>query len=106
MLWFFVSVWRIAYRALATQQMSEYHSALVRMGLFIVPAFLAAQITLEFNRSATIDYAQFIFALMGLIVGLSDRGHDTLSRSGASSRHRDQGEYLSEARVRTGRAVG
>ncbi|MBP7609771.1 MAG: O-antigen ligase family protein [Steroidobacteraceae bacterium] len=72
-LWFFIEVWRIGRRSLANGRLAEYPAALVRLGLIIIPAFLLAQVTLEFNRPATIDYAQFIFALMGLIVGLSDR---------------------------------
>ena len=46
---------------------------MLRLGLLLIVTFLAAQITLEFNRPATMDYAQFIFALMGLLVGLGDR---------------------------------
>jgi hypothetical protein len=54
------------------------------MGYLLIPAFLVAQITLEFNRDDTMDYAQFIFALMGLMVGLSDR-HASLESSPSES---------------------
>ena len=41
--------------------------------MLLIPAFLIAQVTLEFNRPTTMDYAQFIFALVGLLVGVADR---------------------------------
>jgi len=71
--WFFLRVWAILRRRLRTSAMTEYQAAIVRLGLLLVPAFLIAQITLEFNRPSTIDYTQFIFSLMGLLVGTSDR---------------------------------
>jgi O-antigen ligase len=70
---FFVRAWFILYRAAGRALVEPYQSAMVRMGLFVIPAFMIAQITLEFHRPATMDYAQFIFALMGLLVGVSDR---------------------------------
>lgn len=71
---FFVRTWFILYRATRRDSIAEYQSAILRLGLFLIPAFLISQITLEFHRPNTMDYAQFIFALMGLLVGVSDRG--------------------------------
>jgi len=70
---FFVRTWFVLYRASRRESIVGYQSAFVRLGLFLIPAFLIAQITLEFHRPNTMDYAQFIFALMGLLVGMSDR---------------------------------
>jgi len=71
---FFVRTWFVLYRASQRESMKEYRSAIVRIGLLLVPAFLIAQITLEFIRPSTLDYGHFIFALMGLLIGTSDRG--------------------------------
>jgi hypothetical protein len=71
---FFLRAWRILYNALQWESKDKYTSAILRLGLLLIPAFLVAQITLEFIRPDTMDYAQFIFALMGLLVGASDRG--------------------------------
>jgi len=71
---FFVRTWIVLYRASRRESSVGYQSAFLRLGLFLIPAFLIAQITLEFHRPNTMDYAQFIFALMGLLVGMSDRG--------------------------------
>jgi O-antigen ligase len=71
-LWFFGRVWFTLYRT-RKRALTPYRSGLIRLGLLLIPAFLIAQITLEFNRPSTMDYAQFIFALMGLLIGLGDR---------------------------------
>jgi O-antigen ligase len=71
--WFFVQAWRILYAKFKRGPVEEYSSALLRLGMILIIAFLMAQVTLEFNRPATIDYAQFIFALVGLLVGIADR---------------------------------
>ena len=71
--WFFIQAWRILYATLKREPVDDYSSALLRLGLILIVAFLIAQVTLEFNRVATIDYAQFIFALVGLLVGVADR---------------------------------
>ena len=79
---FFLRAWRIVYVSTRRETGGDYRSAFVRLGLLLIPAFLVAQITLEFNRPGTIDYAQFILALMGLLVGSSDRNRvDTGGRS-------------------------
>ena len=69
---FFIRAWSILYGA-RRYESTGYRAAIVRLGLFLIPAFLISQITLEFHRPNTMDYAQFIFALMGLLVGTSDR---------------------------------
>lgn len=69
---FFLRAWTILYGALRYES-TGYRAAIVRMGLFLIPAFLISQITLEFHRPNTMDYAQFVFALVGLLVGMSDR---------------------------------
>lgn len=83
-LWFFWRTWYTLYGALQRGRLSEYSSAIVRLGLVLIPTFLAAQITLEFNRPGTMDYAQFIFALLGLLVGVSDRVVDSMPQPGAA----------------------
>lgn len=70
---FFLRTLRIVYVANGVGWSDPYGAAFVRIGLLLIPAFLLAQVTLEFNREETIDYAQFIFALMGLLVGTADR---------------------------------
>jgi O-antigen ligase len=70
---FFLWTWRSIYVLSRDRELDEYSSALLRVGFLLIPAFLIAQITLEFNRDDTMDYAQFIFALMGLVVGVGDR---------------------------------
>jgi O-antigen ligase len=69
---FFIRAWTILYGA-RRYETTGYRAAFIRLGLFLIPAFLISQITLEFHRPNTMDYAQFIFALMGLLVGTSDR---------------------------------
>jgi O-antigen ligase len=70
---FFLRAWGILYFSTRRESRGDYRSAFVRLGLLLIPAFLVAQITLEFNRPHTMDYAQFIFALVGLLIGSSDR---------------------------------
>lgn len=70
---FFLRAWRIVYVSARRDGGGGYRSSFVRLGVLLIPAFLVGQITLEFNRPDTIDYAQFIFALVGLLVGASDR---------------------------------
>ena len=71
--WFFVQAWRILYAKSKRGHVNDYTSALLRLGLILIATFLIAQVTLEFNRPTTIDYAQFIFALVGLLIGVADR---------------------------------
>jgi O-antigen ligase len=73
MVGFFVRTWFVVYGASRRASIVGYQSGILRLGLFLIPAFLISQITLEFHRPDTMDYAQFIFALMGLLVGISDR---------------------------------
>jgi len=70
---FFMRTWFVLYRATGSELVAGYRTAFVRLGLFLIPAFLISQITLEFHRPDTMDYGQFIFALMGLLVGMRDR---------------------------------
>ena len=72
-LWFFMQSWRLLYQSQRRAGIGSYTSAILRVGMLLIPAFLIAQVTLEFNRPTTIDYAQFIFALVGLLVGVADR---------------------------------
>jgi O-antigen ligase len=76
---FFIGTWVLLYRASRGDSSDRQGSAIVRLGLLLIPAFLVAQVTLEFNRPETLDYAHFIFALMGLLVGTADRGPRTIS---------------------------
>ena len=70
---FFIRTWFVLYCATSSELVASYRTVFVRLGLFLIPAFLISQITLEFNRPDTMDYGQFIFALMGLLVGMRDR---------------------------------
>ena len=83
-LWFFLQTWRVLYGTLKREGVDAYSSAILRLGLVVIPSFLVLQVTLEFNRPSTMDFAQFIFALMGLLVGVSDRA--ALNHAGASDR--------------------
>jgi O-antigen ligase len=73
-LWFFAQVFFELRKSLRRHDMAEHPKMLVKAGVVVVGAFLVTQITLEFNRTGTLDYAQFILALMGLFVGVADRG--------------------------------
>jgi len=72
-LWFFIQVVVELRNALRMHEKVEYSRAIIKVGMVVVGAFLLTQITLEFNRTGTMDYAQFILALMGLFVGVADR---------------------------------
>jgi hypothetical protein len=73
MLWFFVRAWGLLYASLRRCPLDSYRSAILRAGLVLLPAFMGAQITLEFLRATSMDYAQFVFSLVGLLVGIGDR---------------------------------
>jgi O-antigen ligase len=70
---FFLGCAAVLYASVRRGSPEPYRLAITRLGLLLILAFLLAQVTLEFNRSETMDYAQFIFALMGLLIGTSDR---------------------------------
>ena len=70
---FFVRTWLILYRGKSGAATIDYRAAFARLGVILIPTFLISEITLEFHRPSTIDFGQFIFALMGLLVGMSDR---------------------------------
>ncbi|TAK51507.1 MAG: O-antigen ligase family protein [Gammaproteobacteria bacterium] len=70
---FFLHAWLVLWYARRRPGLGRYQSALVRLGLMLIAAFLVEQIRLEFNRLETMDYGHFIFALVGLFVGGSDR---------------------------------
>jgi hypothetical protein len=70
---FFLWTLAIIYAASRERRLDAYSSVILRLGFLLIPAFLVAQITLEFNRDDTMDYAQFILALMGVLVGMGDR---------------------------------
>lgn len=72
-LWFFIGVTLELRKALLRTDMSARGRAFAKSGIVLIGAFLVTQITLEFNRTATIDFAQFVLALMGLLLGISDR---------------------------------
>jgi O-antigen ligase len=72
-LFFFGQVSRELFRALGRNGNTEYSRAILKVGMVVIGSFLITQITLEFNRTGTMDYGQFIFALMGLFVGVADR---------------------------------
>lgn len=73
MIWFFVQVAIELRRSLRRDDLAEAGRAFTKTGIVVIGAFLVSQITLEFNRTATMDYAQFIMALLGLFIGISDR---------------------------------
>jgi O-antigen ligase len=73
LLWFFAQVILQLRKSLKRPDMNDRSRALVKAGIVVVGAFLVTQITLEFHRTGTMDYAQFILALMGIFVGIADR---------------------------------
>lgn len=78
-LWFFIQVALELRMALRRGLVAGHTRAMVKAGVIVVCAFLVTQVTLEFNRTATIDYAQFVLALMGLLLGVGDRSRGTTS---------------------------
>jgi O-antigen ligase len=89
MLGFFVRTAFILLSASSSPGETSYGNGFVRLGLALIPAFLVSQITLEFIRPSTMDYAQFILALMGLLVGMADRSQSTVTAtSGALDANR------------------
>lgn len=70
---FFAGVLRELRQALKRGQSDVGTRTVLKAGIVVIGAFLITQITLEFNRTTTMDYAQFILALMGLLVGLANR---------------------------------
>ena len=88
---FFIRAWHILLGAVRMEP-TGYRSALVRLGLFLIPAFLISQLTLEFHRPNTMDYAQFIFALVGLLVGVSDRSRQAVAAPVAKSERQKMGD--------------
>ena len=70
---FFLAVVSRFYRGLRTgRHASEYEQGLIRVGLIVVAGFLVDQLKIEFLRTGTIDYAHFIFALLGTFLGWTD----------------------------------
>ena len=72
-LWFFIRSWFILRAGLRIERADNHGAAIVRLGVVLVPAFLIAQITLEFSRPTQWTTRQFIFALMGSLIGTCDR---------------------------------
>lgn len=84
MMAFFAQVAWSLRRALSRDDLDESSHWFVKAGLVMIGAFLVTQITLEFNRTDTMDYAQYVLALMGLLVGVGDRpSAGTAGRSGS-----------------------
>jgi O-antigen ligase/polysaccharide polymerase Wzy-like membrane protein len=99
---FFVRTWLILLGATRREPMTGYQLAFTKLGLFLIPAFLISQITLEFHRLETMDYAQFIFALMGLLVGISDRNSPLAQQDVAIDRAATSSGRLATASARSG----
>ena len=72
-LWFFARVVLELRSSLKRRDLNDYSRTIIKVGVILVGSFLVTQITLEYNRTATMDYAQFVLALMGLLVGIADR---------------------------------
>lgn len=83
---FFIRAWVLLRRSLRRPGVTGYQAVLVKLGLVLIPTFLIAQITLEFHRPSTMDYAHFIFALLGLLIGASDRDIAALAARNSSSK--------------------
>jgi O-antigen ligase len=77
MLYFFAQVLLELRRAVRRENISDYPRSMIKAGIVMIGAFLITQITLEFNRTSTMDYAQFILAFAGLMVGVADRSQVT-----------------------------
>lgn len=73
MLWFFANVLLELRRGAGRQDIADYPRSMIKAGIVMIGAFLVTQITLEFNRTGTLDYGQFVFALMGFFIGVADR---------------------------------
>ena len=97
---FFARTWFVLLRATRRQTIGGYQLAFTKLGLFLILAFMISQITLEFHRTETMDYAQFIFALMGLLVGVSDRNAPLAEASRAVERAVPMGAKLAPANSR------
>jgi O-antigen ligase len=77
---------------------SDYEKGLVSAGVIIVATFLIDELKIEFLRSGTTDYAQFMFALFGIFLGWADRGcrkaHEevrgAMKSGGRSLQHRSE----------------
>jgi O-antigen ligase len=87
--WFFVQVWFIVYAGWKRESVDAYRSAILRFGVLLIPAFLVDQVRLEFNRPTWLDFAQFILAMMGLLVGVADRVGREPSETSASAPEQD-----------------
>lgn len=73
-LWFFAQViFELSSALKRPGIINDRSRGLVKVGVVIIGAFLVTQITIEFNRTGTLDYAQFILALIGFFVGVADR---------------------------------
>lgn len=84
-LWFFVQVALELRKSLRRTDLNARGMAFAKSGIVVIGAFLVTQVTLEFNRTATIDFAQFILALMGLLLGMADRGEPVRSIASVKS---------------------
>lgn len=72
-IWFFIQVALELRRALQRTNLNARSRVFAKTGIIVIGAFLVTQITLEFNRTGTMDFAQFVLALMGLFLGVADR---------------------------------
>jgi O-antigen ligase len=74
MLFFFVSIFRHLYLGVKHGVFeSDYDRGMVVMGVLVLGTFLIDELKIEFNRDATEDYMQFMFALFGIFVGWADK---------------------------------
>jgi O-antigen ligase len=70
---FFVSVFLRLRRAARAPEHDVYLSGWCKLGQLLVVVFLVDQLKLEFLRFALSDYQQYLFALLAILVALSDR---------------------------------
>lgn len=74
-------IWRIYRGAHRGRFESEYERGLVIVGFLVAIAFLVDELKIEFLRSATVDYAHFMFAVFGIFLGFADNGLAKASQS-------------------------
>jgi O-antigen ligase len=73
---FFVRAWIKVHRAASAAAPGSYRAGFLRIGSLLFLCFLIDQIKIEFPRNDTIDYVHFVFALVGVLVGVAARPAD------------------------------
>ena len=70
----FLATWRIYRGTKEGSFATDYERGLVLLGTLLLVGFFVDEIKIEFLRHATIDYVHFILGLIGIFLGIADRG--------------------------------